>query len=102
MKANGLLHQAWLQWTDAQSIGRVQVDKAQAQFYELEVSQAHIDSGFVIGAHSAVGSKFKLLLFEKLPGGQWELLLQVRLCWQPCCHHRLRLCLFVRVLASQV
>jgi hypothetical protein len=32
--------------------------------------------GFVIGAHSVAGSKFKLLMFEATEEGQWELLLQ--------------------------
>lgn len=32
--------------------------------------------GFVIGAHSVSGSKFKLLMFEATEEGQWELLLQ--------------------------
>ena len=32
--------------------------------------------GFVIGAHSVAGSKFKLLMFEATEEGQWEMLLQ--------------------------
>lgn len=40
--------------------------------------QEHLDSGFLIGAHSTAGSKFKLLLFEQGAEGQWELLMQAR------------------------
>ena len=55
------------------------VDKSGCHYYTLELQQSHIDAGFVIGAHSAAGSKFKLLMFVRTadsPGGQWELVLQ--------------------------
>lgn len=55
------------------------VDKSGCHYYTLELEQSHIDSGFVIGAHSSTGSKFKLLMFVKTaesPGGQWELVIQ--------------------------
>ncbi len=54
-----------------------QVDKAAADFYELYVSQQHIDEGFLVAAHSTQGSRFKLLLFEEQEDSKWELLLQV-------------------------
>ena len=44
--------------------------------WQVEVAQAHLDSGFFIAAHSTAGSKFKLLLFEQSAEGQWELLMQ--------------------------
>ena len=55
------------------------VDKSGCHYYTLELQQSHIDSGFVIGAHSAAGSKFKLLMFGRTadsPGDQWELVIQ--------------------------
>ncbi|CAL8468257.1 g7796 [Coccomyxa elongata] len=52
------------------------VEKAGCQYYVLDLTQRHIDQGFVIGAHSLAGSKFKLLMFEATEEGQWELLLQ--------------------------
>jgi hypothetical protein len=53
------------------------VEKASCQYYTLEVTQRHITRGFIIGAHSVTGSKFKLLMFEAAEeGGQWELQLQ--------------------------
>ena len=52
------------------------VDKAGCHYYALDLSQQHIDRGFVIGAHSVAGSKFKLLMFDATPEGQWELQLQ--------------------------
>ena len=55
------------------------VDKSGCHYYTLDLQQSHIDLGFVIGAHSAAGSKFKLLMFVRTadsPGGQWELVLQ--------------------------
>eukprot|EP00891_Asterochloris_glomerata_P001879 jgi/Astpho2/1879/e_gw1.00038.140.1_t len=52
------------------------VDKAAADFYELYVSQQHIDEGFLVAAHSTQGSRFKLLLFEEQEDSKWELLLQ--------------------------
>lgn len=55
----------------------MQVKKAGVVFYEMEITQQHIDSGFAIGAHSTTGSRFKLLLFEQAKDGQWELLVQV-------------------------
>ncbi|EIE19270.1 DnaJ-domain-containing protein [Coccomyxa subellipsoidea C-169] len=52
------------------------VEKAGCQYYTLDLTQRHIDQGFVIGAHSVAGSKFKLLMFEATEEGQWEMLLQ--------------------------
>lgn len=52
------------------------VDKAGVVFYELTVAEQHITDGFAVGAHSAQGSRFKLLLFEQATDGQWELLTQ--------------------------
>ena len=54
-----------------------QVDKAVSNYYELQVDEQHLASGFVVGVHSKIGSRFKLLLFERNASGQWELLLQV-------------------------
>lgn len=52
----------------------VQVEKAQAAFYELDVPQEQGDCGFIIGASSSTGSKFKLLLFEQRgDDSRWEL-----------------------------
>ena len=52
----------------------MQVEKAQAVFYELPVSQEQVDCGFVIGASSSTGSKFKILLFERRgDNAPWEL-----------------------------
>lgn len=55
------------------------VDKSGCHYYTLDLEQRHIDAGFVIGAHSPAGSKFKLLMFETTDnsrGGQWDLVLQ--------------------------
>eukprot|EP00884_Botryococcus_braunii_P022977 jgi/Botrbrau1/9363/Bobra.354_2s0019.1 len=52
------------------------VDKGNVHFYELEVTQRDIEEGFLVGAFSQVGSKFKLLVFERTGEGPWELLLQ--------------------------
>jgi hypothetical protein len=55
------------------------VDKSGCHYYTLDLQQSHIDAGFVIGAHSSTGSKFKLLMFEQTDGssgGQWELVVQ--------------------------
>ncbi|KAK9812032.1 hypothetical protein WJX73_010432 [Symbiochloris irregularis] len=60
------------------------VDKAACNYYTLEVSREQVSAGFVIGVHSKVGSRFKLLLFERMAGAaaaalgpdQWELVLQ--------------------------
>ena len=55
------------------------VDKSGCHYYTLDLQQSHIDAGFVIGAHSSTGSKFKLLMFERTDdssGGHWELVLQ--------------------------
>mmetsp|Transcript_10383 Transcript_10383/g.31263 ORF Transcript_10383/g.31263 Transcript_10383/m.31263 type:complete len:409 (-) Transcript_10383:1044-2270(-) len=51
------------------------VEKQQAKFYLLHISQQNIEEGFLIKASSAA-SKFKLLLFESTPEGTWELLAQ--------------------------
>ena len=53
------------------------MEKQGANWYSLEVSQQQMDAGFVISAHSAGGSKFKLLLFESTPEGVNELVAQV-------------------------
>ena len=63
------------------------MDKAAADFYELYVSQQHIDEGFLVAVHSTQGSRFKLLLFEEQEDSKWELLLQVSL--QPLQHRYL-------------
>ena len=66
------------------------VEKAGAQYYALDVTQRHIDEGFVIGVHSVAGSKFKLLMFEANEAGQWELLLQedsTKVCCGPSFAH---------------
>ena len=52
------------------------VDKSGCHYYLLELAQSHMNSGFVIGAHSSAGSKFKLLMFERTSDGQWDLVLQ--------------------------
>jgi len=54
-------------------------------FYELTVTEQQVKEGFAVGAHSAQGSRFKLLLFEKATDGQWELLTQVLCIMQLCC-----------------
>ena len=54
-----------------------QVQKQQARFYLLQITQQQIDEGFLIRASSANNSKFKLLLFECTPEHTWELLAQV-------------------------
>ena len=56
------------------------MDKGQAAFYDIMITKEDIDSGFVIGAHSPVGSKFKLLLFEETETGRWEVHHQVFTC----------------------
>ena len=58
----------------------MQVKKAGVVFYEMPITQQHIDDGFAIGAHSLTGSRFKLLLFEQAQDGQWELLVQAWTC----------------------
>ena len=55
----------------------LQVDKGGFAFYELAVTEQQITDGFAVGAHSAQGSRFKLLLFERGSDGQCELLTQV-------------------------
>lgn len=62
-----------LQWGELVSD---KVDKQGANWYALEVSQEHIDAGFVVSAYSSAASKFKLLLFEKTPEGVNELVAQ--------------------------
>lgn len=54
----------------------MQVEKAAGNFYTLQLTEQQVEAGFVIGVHSKVGSRFKLLLFETTPSGQWELLVQ--------------------------
>lgn len=70
-----------------------QVDKAACNYYTLQVSREQVTAGFVVGVHSKVGSRFKLLLFERRLGAsasavgpeQWELILQVQiLCMMGC------------------
>lgn len=51
----------------------MKAEKAQAQFYEMEVTQNHINQGIVIGAYSSIGSKFKVLLLEQRGAKQWEI-----------------------------
>lgn len=53
--------------------------KASVHFYELDVTESDIEEGFLVGAFSPYGSKFKLLLFERTSeDSPWELFLQVR------------------------
>ena len=79
----------WLQVLEAASAGNFnarplrfgeplsdRVDKWGCHYYLLELAQRHLDSGFVVGAHSSAGSKFKLLMFERTSDGQWDLVLQ--------------------------
>ena len=79
----------WLQVLEAASAGNFnarplrfgeplsdRVDKSGCHYYLLELAQRHLDSGFVVGAHSSAGSKFKLLMFERTSDGQWDLVLQ--------------------------
>ena len=68
----------WSKCTHCQHL--LQVDKGQAAFYDIMITKEDIDSGFVIGAHSSVGSKFKLLLFEETENGRWEVHHQVSAC----------------------
>lgn len=44
--------------------------------YKMHITQQHIDDGFVIGACSAQGSRFKLLLFQQCNNGEWGQLAQ--------------------------
>ena len=64
-------------WAGTDGSAATQVEKQQAKFFSIYVDQKTIDSGFVIAAHSPTLSKFKLLLFEQTPDGQWELVGQV-------------------------
>ena len=65
------------------------VDKSGCHYYLLELAQRHLDSGFVVGAHSSAGSKFKLLMFERTSDGQWDLVLQEdSMKVSILCHHR--------------
>ncbi|GAB4822747.1 hypothetical protein N2152v2_009793 [Parachlorella kessleri] len=52
------------------------VDKQAARFYSLDVSQAHLDAGFIVTAYTSAGSRFKLLLFEQQADNRWELVAQ--------------------------
>ena len=63
-----------LQWGEIVSD---RVDKQGANWYALEVSQQHMDAGFIVSAYSSTASKFKLLLFEKTTEGFNELVAQV-------------------------
>ena len=56
----------------------MQVDKTAACFYEIRLSRQQIDGGIIFAAHSKIGSRFKLLLFERSPEGRWELAVQVQ------------------------
>ena len=44
--------------------------------YKMHITQQHIDNGFAIGACSAQGSRFKLLLFQQCSDGDWGQLAQ--------------------------
>lgn len=49
-------------------------EKQEATFYEVEICQMDIDQGFLICAYSAIGSRFKVLLFENEAGnGAWDM-----------------------------
>ena len=56
----------------------LQIDKAQASFYQISISQADIAKGFIVGAYSMAGHRIKLLLFEAAGRKSWELQEQVR------------------------
>lgn len=63
----------------------LQVDKAQATFYEIVISQSDIAQGFIVGAYSTAGHRIKLLLFEPAGRQSWELQEQVRHKAYPSC-----------------
>ena len=54
----------------------MQVDKGGVVVYKMHITQQHINDGFAIGAWSAQGSRFKLLLFQQYSDGSWEQLAQ--------------------------
>ena len=58
------------------SVWPVQVDKGGVVVYKMHITQQHINDGFAIGACSAQGSRFKLLLFQQCSDGGWEQLAQ--------------------------
>lgn len=76
---------SWAAEQPNERAGLCQVDKAACNYYTLQVSREQVAAGFVVGVHSKVGSRFKLLLFERAAGAaaaalgpdQWELVLQV-------------------------
>ena len=55
----------------------LQIDKAQAMYYEIVISQEDIAQGFIVGAYSMAGHRIKLLLFEPAGRQSWELQEQV-------------------------
>ena len=52
------------------------MDKGGINVYEMRVSQQQISDGFAVGAYSPQGSRFKLLLFQQDPKGEWDQLAQ--------------------------
>ena len=61
----------------------MQVDKGGVVVYKMNITQQHINDGFAIGANSAQGSRFKLLLFQQCSDGEWGQLAQVS--FDPSC-----------------
>lgn len=53
-----------------------ELKKQGVQFYELTVKPEHLEAGFVVAASSTTSSRFKVLLFEQVVDGPWELVLQ--------------------------
>lgn len=60
--------------------------------YKMNITQQHIDDGFAIGANSAQGSRFKLLLFQQCSDGEWGQLAQVSS--DPSCQPRVQTLLY--------
>lgn len=55
----------------------VQVDKQATRLYSMSLTSEQIEGGLLVSAYSTVGSRFKLVLFEKRGGqGQWHLVTQ--------------------------
>lgn len=64
----------------------MQVDKGGVVVYKMHITQQHIDDGFAIGACSAQGSRFKLLLFQQCSDGDWGQLAQASAVTLPLKH----------------
>ena len=72
----------------------MQVDKGGVVVYKMHITQQHINDGFAIGACSAQGSRFKLLLFQQCSDGEWGQLAQASTVTLPLKHllYRCNLC----------